>query len=123
MHLTFIADMNKSVPTNDCYIMAQATIEQCCLLTANGKHFVFNEKNSNKNIHDRSLGIVQINILQGYCEPHDKTGSLVAPKPILIQDLMTILNRSGFKKWSTMKIETEKVKASDLMTEIDIATL
>lgn len=62
MKSVFIADINKYAPSNDCYIMAQATIEGLPLLTGNGKDFVFNNRNPNnsqrKNNHDRFKGII-----------------------------------------------------------------
>ena len=117
MQLLFVADINKSVPTNDCYIMAQATIEQCCLLTGNGKHFVFNERTSKYREHERVLGIVQINISMGYSEPHEKSGSLMAPKPMLLHDLMPILINRGLDSWFTLAIDDDKIKASELLDE------
>ena len=41
MKKIFNAESGKFSPTNDCYIMAQATIEGICLITANGRDFIF----------------------------------------------------------------------------------
>ena len=92
MKSVFVADINKHVPTNDCYIMAQATIEGLPLLTGNGKDFVFNVKNENKEEHDRVVGIVHINILHGYSKTNKK-GYEITSAPILIYDLAPMLKQ------------------------------
>lgn len=108
MKSVFVADINKYVPTNDCYIMAQATVEQCSLLTANGKDFIFNTRHTdNKAEHERVLGIVQINIQNGYYVDSDK-GYQVAPKPVMIDTLAKILKYDVFE--TTEQID-DKVKA------------
>lgn len=90
MQKVFIADINKYVPTNDCYIMAQATIENCPLLTANGKDFIFNEKYVDKYNHERVKGIIEINIANGYYKT-DRNGNKITTKPIMINTIASIL--------------------------------
>lgn len=90
MKSVFVADINKYVPTNDCYIMAQATIDGLPLLTGNGQDFIFNKRNENRDDHDRVRGITQINIANGYYTTNAK-GYQVTSAPILIYDLGPIL--------------------------------
>lgn len=90
MKSVFIADINKYVPTNDCYIMAQATIENCPLLTGNGKDFIFNQRNEDKYAHERVKGIIDINILNGYYKTNN-IGNKITTKPVMINTIASIL--------------------------------
>ena len=96
MKSVFIADINKYAPSNDCYIMAQATIEGLPLLTGNGKDFVFNKKNSNNNQrnnnHDRFRGIIQVNILNGYFTVQPN-GKKITSAPMLLYELAPLLRQ------------------------------
>lgn len=92
MKSLFIADINKYVPSNDCYIMAQATIEGLPLLTGNGKDFIFNKRNSNRENHDRVKGIAQINISNGYYSINAK-GNKSTSAPILMYELGPMLKK------------------------------
>ena len=65
MKKIFNAESTTFSPTNDCYIMAQATIEGIPLITANGKDFIFDERAGTEN-HDRAKGIMSVNIAKGY---------------------------------------------------------
>lgn len=65
MKFVFNAQSRKFSPTNDCYIMAQATIEGISLITANGKDFIFDERSGKEN-HDRAKGIMRVNVARGY---------------------------------------------------------
>lgn len=81
MQKTYNSYVNDVIPINDCYIMAEATIENCCLLTANGKDFIFNPKNQDKSskFNDRTKGIVDINILHGYYEEEKDSSLCLVP--------------------------------------------
>ena len=96
MKSVFIADINKYAPSNDCYIMAQATIEGLPLLTGNGKDFVFNSRNPNnsqrKNNRDRVKGIIQVNILNGYYTEQED-GKKISSAPMLLYELAPILRQ------------------------------
>ena len=108
MKAVFIADINKYVPTNDCYIMAQATIENCSLLTGNGKDFIFNQRNDDKFAHERVRGIAQININHGYYH-EDIPGHYITSKPIMIDTLAKIIKNENF---NTTEQKDEKIKAN-----------
>lgn len=108
MKAVFVADINKYVPTNDCYIMAQSTIEHCSLLTGNGKDFIFNEKNEDRYAHDRVKGITQVNILNGYFD-EDTPGHYITPKPIMINTIAAILKYEN--EFVTISQNEDKVKA------------
>ena len=86
MKSVFVADINKYVPTNDCYIMAQATVEHCSLLTGNGKDFIFDKRDEDRYNHARVRGITQINIANGYYS-ETSPGHYVTPKPIMLKTI------------------------------------
>ena len=109
MKKVFVADIKKYVPTNDCYIMAEATIENCPLLTSNGQDFIFNKRNSDKFNHERVKGIVEININNGYYK-YDENGNKTTPKPVLIHTLTGILKYEDY---------FEKIQQSDNFVKAD----
>lgn len=76
-------------PSNDAYIMAEATIYNAILLTENGKHLCYREKpyriDDSDNVKNdmyaketsktpRAKGIMDINIQMGYCQTIDDDG-------------------------------------------------
>ena len=95
MKKIFNAESGKSSPTNDCYIMAQATMEGISLITANGRDFIFDEKNGKEN-HDRAKGIMSINIARGYYKTSQGKFNTSRPfhihtiGPMLKDDVLTI---------------------------------
>ena len=107
MKKEFVADINKYVPSNDCFIMAQATIENCPLLTGNGKDFIFNEKSADKYNHERVKGIVEINIANGY-NYQDEKGHNTTPKPIKINTLAGLLKYEDYFMDLNQKDDYEK---------------
>ena len=115
MKEVFVAEIKKHVPSNDCYIMAQATIENCDLLTANGKDFIFNERTTGGVDHDRVLGIVQVNIANGYFTMNDASPYPIAPKPFLIDTLSRIL-KNGTSALAHHNQDDNKVKADTILT-------
>lgn len=114
MKFVFIADINKSVPTNDCYIMAQATIEGISLITANGKDFIFNKRNASIE-HDRSRGITIINEMNGYYDVNSK-GKHIAPKPFHIYTLGPMIKKFDYsdRKLEVSSPQNKLVKADTL---------
>lgn len=108
MKAVFVADINKYVPTNDCYIMAQATIEHCSLLTGNGKDFIFNQRHEDRYAHERVKGIAQVNILNGYFD-EDSPGHYITPKPVMINTLAGILKYDD--EFLSIEQNEDKVKA------------
>jgi len=88
MKKVFNAASNKSSPTNDCFIMAQATIEGISLITANGRDFIFDEKAGNEN-HDRAKGIMNVNIAKGYYA--SKQGNFNTSRPFHIKTIGPML--------------------------------
>lgn len=89
MKSKYSSSAKKYTPVNDAFGMAYATIEGRCFLTANGKDLIFDEKNINPN-HDRSRGVVAINILNGYYKTQPD-GSFIVPKPIHLHDFGAII--------------------------------
>ncbi|MBO5954565.1 MAG: hypothetical protein J6Q13_01190 [Clostridia bacterium] len=88
MKKVFNAQSGTFSPTNDCYIMAQATIEGISLITANGKDFIFDEKAGVEN-HNRAKGIMNINIARGYYA--SKQGTFNTSRPFHIQTIGPML--------------------------------
>lgn len=88
MKKVFNAESGKFSPTNDCYIMAQATMEGISLITANGKDFIFDEKIGKEN-HDRAKGIMSINISRGYYK--SGMGKFNTSRPFHIQTIGPML--------------------------------
>ena len=87
-------------PSNDAYVMAEATVCHACLITENGKDLLFNsfkQENSKgaKKDNDRVRGIVEINLAKGYFEPNtsEAFGSkgYVVPRPYSIEGVGQIL--------------------------------
>ena len=116
MKFVFIADINKRVPTNDVFAIAQATTEGRCFITGNGQDFIFNKRNNNENIHDRSKGIVQINIIKGYGSL-DKNGYLIVPKPISITTFGAMIKHGANKIFVPEPIG-EVIKADKIIKNI-----
>lgn len=100
-------NIDNFAPTADCYIMAEATIEGLCVLTNNGKDFVFNpneqsktrkqdEQGSKKFSNDRSFGISYINQQNGYIftdptEPEIENSNFSLPHPFLLHEFGAML--------------------------------
>lgn len=80
-------------PTNDAYIMAQATIAGCaCLLTDNRKDFIFNDK-IDKHGSDRRDAIMKINTDYAYGKYLTGTDKFFVTKPVSISSLMNEIAR------------------------------
>lgn len=107
MKKVYVADIKKYVPTNDCYIMAQATVEQCPLLTGNGQDYVFNKRSDPYYYNSRVKGIVYVNINNGYFT-ENANGDKKTTSPILIHTLGPILKNLSL--YETMEQIDDKVK-------------
>ena len=90
MDKQFVAAINKEVPSNDCYIMAQATVDSCYLLTNNLQHFIYDRFSNDINDHRRVDGIKQINIQHGFRKKLEN-GKEFVPQPIVIKKLVKML--------------------------------
>ncbi len=103
MQSVYNAYANKDIPSNDAYIMAQATLEGVLLVTANGKDFTFNIRNQDNTdeeyVNDRTEGIVDINMMLGYCEKSDKGDYYVVPKAMRVKQFGELLKK-GMKKFA-----------------------
>ena len=108
MKTVYCADCKRYTPVNDAYVMANAAVEGCCVLTANKQDFIFNKKQPLGN-KDRLDGICRINQLYGYCERNEK--GVFTPKPITINLLMGKLKGDG--KFGMMQQPGEKIKVSE----------
>ena len=111
MKKVFHADENKHAPSNDCYIMAQATIEGICLITANGQDFIFDDKSNIEN-HFRSMGIINVNMIKGYCSGDVKKYGI--PRPYHIETIGPMIKQT--LKFSAFPAFNEFEKGNDLIT-------
>ena len=103
-------------PTNDCFIMAQATIEGICLITANGKDFIFDEKIGKEN-HDRAKVIMSINMSKGYYKSN--SGNFSTTRPFHIQTIGPML-KDEILNIDIMEPLNSFDKGDDLISEEDL---
>jgi hypothetical protein len=88
------------VPTNDAYVMAEATYYGACLITENAKDLLFRPNKKQKQPYssyenERVKGIVEINQKYGYYQPNTTTffgnkGNLV-PRPFSVENIGKII--------------------------------
>lgn len=114
MKKVFNAANNSFSPTNDCFIMAQATIEGIPLITANGKDFIFDEKSGTID-HTRTRGITIINIAKGYSDQI----TFNTAKPLHIHTIGPMLKDKNLKI-NTMEPLNNFELGADLITEDDL---
>lgn len=105
MKFVYMAYANKHVPTNDAYIMAQATVEDCCLLTGNKQDFIFNKRDGIGN-RSRLIGICHINEMFGYCET--RAGGVFMPKPLTLSKIMGLLR--GKEEFGIVNQSQDKIQ-------------
>lgn len=110
MRSVFIAEVNRHVPTNDAYIMAQATVENCSLVTGNKKDFIFNDRQNQEN-HERRIGICNVNVAMGYYE--EKNGKPITPRPITLGYLAGGLKRDD--KFGDLEQTDDKIEGRTLL--------
>lgn len=105
MKFVYVADIKKYVPTNDAYIMAQATVEDCCLLTGNKQDFIFNKKDGIGN-RSRLIGICRINEMFGYYET--RADGVFMSKPLTLSKMMGLLRSK--EEFGIMNQSQDKVQ-------------
>lgn len=76
----YSAKEEERVPSNDAYIMAEATIVGLTLITHNEKDFLF--RNISTKDWDRVKLIAKINAERNYLFPSNMSGTALAPQPI-----------------------------------------
>ena len=114
MKMIFHTDENKHAPSNDCYIMAQASIEGISLITANGKDFIFDDKSNSEN-HYRTNGIININISKGYYSTAQSNRLLVS-RPFHIRTIGPLLTKDKNVIIETISPFNEFDKGSELIS-------
>ncbi len=113
MDMKYDPEKRRYKPSEDAYVMAEATIVNCLLITCNGKHFVFRE-NVKDDKNSRSTSIVRINQKYNYGTP-DEYSNIVVPKPVLLRTLCEWIRERGFSFLSLPDVDTKTIeKASDL---------
>lgn len=120
MKFVYFADSGKYAPTNDTYAAAQACRDGRCFITANGQDLIFDKKNYKEN-HDRSKGVVEINmLLHYYTEKAD--GSILVPRPMHIHTFGAIL-KDGTELVTLSSSFEELIKADTILTDEEIERL
>gem|GEM_PF-6108705 len=104
MEARYFSEVSAYCPTNDCYIMAEATVENACLLTNNAKDFIFNS-NFPQDDASRAIGIIEINRAFGYVDEDD-----IVPRPFAISMLGPLLK---------LPIEQMKLSKSSDLTKLN----
>lgn len=91
MDREYIAAFDKVVPSNDCFIMADATVNYSFLLTNNLQHFIYDKSSKDPNDHRRIDGIRAINVKKGY--KRKGTNGDFIPQPMVLQKMVRFLRR------------------------------
>ena len=113
MTMKYLAEVGSCCPTNDCYIMAEATVENAILLTNNSKDFVFNKKN-NEDDNSRRLGIININKSFGYVDDEGLT-----PCPFSIFTFGPMLKMPTENLRFALAENSSKIKADEVIKSLD----
>ncbi len=118
MKVEYLEHLQTYVPTNDCYIMAESTVDNCTLLTGNGKDFIFDIKDDKEFYNpttrkfvkkkSRTLGIVDVNIKNGYYSTGEDDNKIV-PKPIDIDTLARNIQRYGVDNFELPEVNEEDI--------------
>lgn len=85
MKFKFNAYFNMMLPENDAVCVAEASNMNLSFLTYNGRHLIWRGKDEDAKV--RTLGIVSINIQNGYYT-QTPLGSKIVPKPIYLVDFV-----------------------------------
>lgn len=109
---TYNAHMGKLVAPNDVYIVAESTIENACLITNNSKHIIHNERNE-EDKNSRVLGVISININEGYCQRDSKSAGFITPRPYSLKSIARFIK--DIEKFNTVRQKDDKVKASSIL--------
>ena len=112
MQKVYYAIIDSYGPTNDAFIMAEATVENAILLTLNAEHFIFDKRkvgNEKSNDQSRKIGIVQINKNLNYCDENQHLTS----KPLSMSEFEHIVFKYGTNEFYDANDDT-KIKASTL---------
>ena len=96
MERIFVSAIDKYVPSNDCYIMACATVDYCCLLTNNFADYVFDTHSGDLNNHRRADGIRNINTKFGFKKNVCEHVHFI-PQPISLSKLIKSLQNKQYK--------------------------
>lgn len=113
MDLNYSPIGRKSAPSDDAYIMAEATIANCLLITGNGQHFIF-RKNNKDDTNSRTTGIVAINKKNGYYQEIDEAS--VVPKAVLFKVFCEWVRSKGVDRIFMPHANTEELElASNIM--------
>lgn len=89
MKKVYIAECQKAVPSNDAYIMAESTFENCCLITVNKQDFIYKKESGIDN--ERRKGIVEINRQAKYIDSENNV-----PKPISLGEAVLAIEKEDF---------------------------
>ena len=100
MSIKYNADKGELAPSNDAYVMAEATVFGACVLTENKKDFINMEQEESTSAYGnnkRALGIIELNKIFGYEVAYDEHFRTVS-KPWAVDHLGKFLdNLEDFK--------------------------
>jgi len=99
------------IPSNDAYIMAEATREGAAVLTMNGQDYVF-DKNGAIGNKNRKCGIMAINEKLGYGKIVG--GKMLLPEPFTLDKFCPLVARAGRNIRLLFADDSEKVRAGEL---------
>lgn len=106
MDMKYMAEIGSYCPTNDCYIMAEATVENAILVTNNRKDFIYN-KNIPDDESSRLMGIISTNAQFGYV---DESG--YSPRPIALHSFGPLLRASTDELRFILAEDSTKLRAN-----------
>ena len=109
---TYNAHLGKLVASNDVYIVAESTVENACLITNNSKHIIYNERNE-EDKNSRALGVISININEGYCQRDSKSAGFITPRPYSLKTMARFVKK--IEEFNTVKQKDDKIKASSVL--------
>ena len=99
MEKIYVAAIDSYVPSNDCFIMAEATVNECFLLTNNLKDFIFDNKLGDTDNHRRVEGIRIINTQHKYKRILQDNIYFI-PQPVSFSKLIKQLKKKAYKTLS-----------------------
>lgn len=113
MELEYNRHLQRKVPSNDAYAMAEASIEKCIFITANSRHFVFRE-NYQKETNLRAIGIGMINSENGY-ETIDEKGRITSSRPMSLETFGFLI-KNGVDNFFAPDVQEDKFIKADQIT-------
>lgn len=113
MKSTYCRFVSQRIPTNDAFIMAEASIEHACVITENAKDFIY--KNEEQD-HIRATGIRIINIQNDLYDDSSDLAYPLVPQPFDLVKIAPILRGDPYDLQFPMSIDDNKEHGSTIQT-------